>query len=332
MSVEWKKKNGGLRKIPVVFREDHGLKKEELEELIKEKKENLKILEQEYGKNNAYIEELSNLAHLQLEAKNFESAEKNYRMCLKHFKKQKDRLGQAAVFGILGALYFQKKDYEQSIEYYEKAYEIYEVLKQSQEKIICLIGIGNNLIRLNDLDRATDKFLECSEFCSETNDIYGLLECLSNLIHIHEEQERWDVVFELYRKTLKAFKELNDKQGIITSYFNLGILMKKIENTEEALRYFKKGTNVAIETNYVESIIKGLSYISECLFYQGKLREAKNQLIKALHLAHKVDAKNAIIQLKVLLRSLGLKEEDIQKELQNYGNSDNNVNNKTNLI
>ena len=293
---------------------EESLSKGEIEDLIKEKQENLKELEN-FGKNSAYIKELSDLAFLQLEIELFEESEKNFQVCLKHFKKQLDRLGQASVYGVLGILFFKRGNYEKSISHYERAYDIYKELNQIQEEITSLKGIGNSLFKLNNLDDACDKFLECSAICSDNNDIHNLLDCLGSLIQIHEKQEKFDVVFELYKKSLHAFKELNDAQGIIISYFNLGILKNKSKEAEEALRYFKKGTNVAIDSNFTELILKGLSYIGENLFYQGKIKESKNEFIKALDLAKKVKAKNAILQLKILLNSIGLSEKDIEREL-----------------
>ncbi len=276
--------------------------------------ENLEDLKK-IAKGSDYIKELSDLAFLQLEIEQFEDSEKNLRICLNHFKKQLDRLGQASVYGVLGVLFFKKGEHKMSISHYERGYEIYKELNQVQEEITCLKGIGNNLLKLNYLDDACDKFLECSAICSDSNDIYNLLDCLGNLIQIHEKQEKFDVVFELYKKSLHAFKELNDTQGITISYFNLGILKNKSKEAEEALRYFKKGTNVAIDSNFTELILKGLSYIGENLFYQGKIKESKNEFIKALNLANKVKAENAILQLKILLNSIGLSEKDIEREL-----------------
>lgn len=293
---------------------EEALSKEEIEDLIKEKQDNLKELDN-FGKNSAYIKELSDIAFLQLEIELFDESEKNFQVCLKHFKKQLDRLGQASVYGVLGILFFKRGNYEKSISHYERAYDIYKELNQIQEEITSLKGIGNNLLKLNDLDEACDIFLECSAICSDSNDIYNLLDCLGNLIQIHDKQEKFDVVFELYKKSLQAFKELNDTQGITISYFNLGILKNKSKEAEEALRYFKKGTNVAIDSNFTELILKGLSYIGENLFYQGKIKESKNEFIKALNLANKVKAENAILQLKILLNSIGLSEKDIEREL-----------------
>ncbi|MHA1525953.1 MAG: tetratricopeptide repeat protein [Promethearchaeota archaeon] len=293
---------------------EESLSKGEIKDLIKEKQENLKELEN-FGKNSDYIKELSDLAFLQLEIELFEESEKNFQVCLKHFKKQLDRLGQASVYGVLGILFFKRGNYEKSISHYERAYDIYKELNQIQEEITSLKGIGNSLFKLNNLDDACDKFLECSAICSDNNDIHNLLDCLGSLIQIHEKQEKFDVVFELYKKSLHAFKELNDAQGIIISYFNLGILENKSKEVEEALRYFKKGTNVAIDSNFTELILKGLSYIGENLFYQGKIKESKNEFIKALELAKKVKAKNALLQLKILLNSIGLSEKDIEREL-----------------
>ena len=299
---------------------DNELSREEIEKIITEKLDNLKELEK-IAKGSEYIKELSDIAFLQLEIEQYEQSEKNFRICLKHFKKQLDRLGQASVLGVLGIFYFKKGEYNESISYYSQAYEIYKELRQIQEQITCLLGIGNNLIKLNRLDEACDKFLECSAICSDNNNIYNLLDCIGNLIHIHEIQEKWDVVFELYMKSLEAFEKLKDAKGIIVSYFNMGILRKKSSRYEEAINYFKNGTNIAIDSNYTELILKGLSYIGETLFYQGKLKEAKDEYIKALSLAEKIKSKNSIIQLRVLLNSLGLSEKDIENELKLYKES-----------
>lgn len=294
--------------------------KEELVRLLDKKKENLEELEK-IGKNSNYIKELSDIALIQLQLEQYSASEENYLICLKHFEKLKDRLGQASVYGILGTIHYDQAQYPKSIEYYEKAYKIYEDLVQNQEKITCLKGIGNSLIKLDKLDEACDIFLDCSAICSDNNDIYNLLDCLGNLIHIYETNEQWDIIFELYKKTLKAFKEINDSKGIITSYYNLGILEKKNDNMGQALRYFKKGTNIAIDSNYAELIIRGLGYVGESLFYLGEVKGAKNQFIKALHLANKINAENAKLQLRILLQSLGLQDKQIIDELKMYKES-----------
>ncbi len=285
--------------------------------------EKLKILNdlEKVGKGSDFFRELSDLGFLQLELEQYVESEKNFLLCLKHFKKQLDRLGQAAVLGVLSTLYYKKEEYIKSIECYEKAYEIYNELQQIEEKIVCLKGIGNSYIKLNKLDEACETFLKCSAICSESNDLYNLLDCLGNLIQIHEKQEKFDIIFKLYKQSLDVFKELKDTQGMIVSYFNLGIIEKKFEKIDESLRHFKKGTNLAIDSNYSEFILKGLSYIGENLFYQGKIKEAKNEFIKALYLAKKVKAKNAILQLRILLKSIRLSENDIKQELEFYKES-----------
>jgi len=295
------------------------LNKEDLQDSLNKKLENLKEIER-IGKDSNYMKELGDIALIQLQLGRYIDSENNYLTCLKHFKKHKDRFGQAAVYGVLATLSFKKNDYLKSLEFYEKAYEIYKELKQVQEQIACSKGIGNSLIKLNKLEEACDIFLDCSAICSDNNDIYNLLDCLGNLIFIHEKSEEWDIVFELYKKTLKAFKELRDNRGIITSYFNLGIIRKK-DNKLKAIRYFKKGTNIAIDSNYAELIIRGLGYVGETLFYIGKIKEAKNQYIRALHLAEKIKANNAIIHLRILLQSLGLQDKDIFDDLKKYEES-----------
>jgi tetratricopeptide (TPR) repeat protein len=305
-----------------MIKDDSEYSKEELEHLLKEKQENLDELEK-VGKNSIYMKELSDIALIQLQLERYADSEQNYMICLKHFELQKDRLGQASVHSILGTLFFKKQDHQKSLELYEKAYSIYDDLMQNPERIESLKWIGFNLIKLNKLDEACDVFLDCSVLCSDNNDIYNLLNCLGNLIFIHEKEGKWDVVFELYKKTLKAFKELNDTKGIVTSYYNLGILEKRNHDMREALRYFKKGTNIAIDSNYAELIIRGLGYVGETFFHLGDIKEAKNQFIKALYLANKIGAENAKAQLRILLQSLGLADTQILDELKMYRESRN---------
>lgn len=293
--------------------------REELKALLKEKSVSLKELEQ-FGKDSNYIQQLSDISLIQLQLELFQESEKNYLLCLKHFQKQRDRLGQAAVYGVLGTLYYKKGDYQKSIDFYKNAFDIYDKLKQIQEQITCLKGIGNSFIKLNKYDEACDVLLECSTLCSDNNDLYNLLDCLSNLIQIYEIHENWDIVLELYKKSLEAFKELEDVKGIIVSYFNLGILKKKETDYYQSLLYFKKGTNKAIDSNYTELILKGLSYVGEILVYQGEINEAKETYIKALSIAEEIKAKNSILQIRILLNSLGLNEEEINKELTTYMN------------
>ncbi|MBD3339321.1 MAG: tetratricopeptide repeat protein [Candidatus Lokiarchaeota archaeon] len=288
---------------------------EEIEELLKKKRQKLEELEKT-GKNNAYIKELSDIALLELELNRFEESKNNLLICLKHFKKQKDRIGQAALYGILGILKFKQEDHKKSIEYYQEALNIYKELNQPHEQIICLKGIGNNLIKLKEYDEACDVFLDCSAICSDNNDIYNLLDCIGHLIDVHETLEKWDVLYELYLKALEAFKELNDIKGIITSYFNLGLIDKRNKNYDNSLLNFKKGTNKAIDGNYQEFILRGLSYVGEILFYQGKIKEAQKNYFNALKLAKKIGAKNAIIQLEILLKSLGVSEKKLKKFLE----------------
>jgi tetratricopeptide (TPR) repeat protein len=295
--------------------EQNELSEEKIKQMIKNKQKKLQELE----KGSEYIKELSDIALLQLELEQYEKSEQNLLTCFEHFQKQKDRLGQASVLGILGTLYYKSANYKKSIEIYEKALKIYRDLSQIQERIMCLKGIGNAYIKLNKLDNASDTFFKCADICSKNKAMYDFLDCLGNLIFIFEKKEEWEVIFELYDKSLKAFQKIKDKKGIITSYFNLGIIKKnKEQKYSEALSYFKRGTNLAIDGNYSELILKGLSYIGESFYYLGKIKEAKEQFIRGLHLAEKINAGNAIQQFKILLNSFGLNEQEIQKELESF--------------
>ena len=66
-------------------------------------------------------------------------------------------------------------------------------------------------------------------------------------------------------------------------------------------------------------------YLGENLFYQGRIKEAKEQYIKALYIAESIKLKNAILQIKILLGSFGLSDEDIINELEEYKEKKNKI-------
>ena len=220
----------------------------------------------------------------------------------------------------MGTLYFKSELYEDSINNYKYAKEIYTELNQTGEIVTCLKGIGNSLIKLNRLDEASDTFFKCTAICSDNNDLYNFLDCIGDLITIYELLDDWEVVYQLYQKSLDAFSKLKDYKGMIMTNFNLGIIKKNIGEYDNALNFFKSGTNIAIDSNFAEYIVKGLSYVAESLFYQGKMNESKKQYLRALKVARKVKMDNAIVQLRLLLNSFGLSENDIERELESLGN------------
>ncbi len=291
--------------------------RKDIDQVIKEKKKYLKELEK-FGINSDYIRELSDLSLILLEGEYYDEAENNFSLCSDFFIKQNDRLGQATVLGILGTLYFKKGDFQKAIHTYNNAKVIYEEMNQFSDLIICLKGIGNSYINLNQLKKGNEIFLECCSICSDKNDIANFLDCLNNLIFIHESLENWEIVYELYIKSLNAFSSLKDSRGKIVSYFNLGILEKRSKNYEKALNFFKKGTILAIESNYSELKFKGLFYKGECSVFIGKIDEAKEAFLKGLYLGRKLKAKNTNIQIKLLLNSIGLTDLQIEEELDKY--------------
>ena len=65
------------------------LNKEDLQDLLNKKLENLKEIER-IGKDSNYMKELGDIALIQLQLGRYIDSENNYLTCLKHFKKQKD--------------------------------------------------------------------------------------------------------------------------------------------------------------------------------------------------------------------------------------------------
>ena len=58
-------------------------------------------------------------------------------------------------------------------------------------------------------------------------------------IKLHKKGE-WDKALEFYEKSLKIYQKLGDKQGISSSYNNLGLLYKDKGEWDKALEFYEK--------------------------------------------------------------------------------------------
>ena len=118
-----------------MIEEKEEFSKSELESILEEKLVELKEVEQ-IGKGDNYFKILSDIALIQLQLELYDESEKNYLLCLKYFQLQKDRLGQASVYGLLGTLFLKKNEFKNAIENYKKSNEINVQLNQVAEPLI----------------------------------------------------------------------------------------------------------------------------------------------------------------------------------------------------
>lgn len=157
---------------------------------------------------------------------------------------ESDARVEASARATLGLVHALLGAYERSSEYYLAALALFKDLSGVEPELLeCVKGVGVNLIKLRDPRGALLQFENGLELARQFRDPGNILDCLANLIYIHESLGHWDKLAHLYRESLATFRELGDREGEVTTLVNLAIIYQRLHR--QAPGDFPKGDETA---------------------------------------------------------------------------------------
>ena len=126
------------------------------------------------------------------------------------------------------ALTFERlTEYDSSIAYIEKAYQLYkENLDTTSVKFAEIYnGLGNSYYRKNEFKKAKTYYLKSKEVSEKhlgpvSSDLAVVL---GNLSSISRTEENYHEAIDYSEEALRIFRLLDDKKGISVSYYSLGV-------------------------------------------------------------------------------------------------------------
>ena len=74
-------------------------------------------------------------------------------------------------------------------------------------------------------------------YLAQINNIYGILSY---------KQGDFDIAIDFYKKAELFFEEAGDKTGLAKTYNNMAVIYRKIENYENALKYYLKSIDILV--------------------------------------------------------------------------------------
>ncbi|HLP64944.1 tetratricopeptide repeat-containing sensor histidine kinase [Flavobacterium sp.] len=217
---------------------------------------------QRYKPAKGYV--LMNLGVMYNKIGNTSQSINNYFEALHVFEDFNDKTSISYAFQSIANLYFEQEKFNDALNYYTKAYNIYYKkenlsFQDNIQKVLLFISIGKTQQELNNCEQ-----------------------CNSNLT-----------------KALTLALKLNDKDVLSEIYFNLGRNEERCKgNLELALTEYKKSlSNSKLPENNANSLIA----IGRVLHQQNKFSEAEHNLTKGLEFAKNINhlefQKHALEQL-----------------------------------
>lgn len=180
----------------------------------------------------------------------YNSALDYYLQALKLVEETGDKKGIANSMMGIGNIYSAQGNSKLSLEYQLKSLKLRQELNDKDGISACYNNISIIYMDLKDYETALEYQLKSMKLKEEKNDKKGISSNLGNIGSIYYQLENYPVALEYQLKAFELRKELNNKKGMAMSYIDLGNIYEKQGKYAEAIQSQLNAIKTAKEVGY----------------------------------------------------------------------------------
>lgn len=203
-----------------------------------------------------------------------------------------------------GTFHYYKGEYLFSIDFYQRAIEVFKEL--GNKKMVCdtYINLGNVYLFQGDYKKALDQFAGTIAVYEEIGDKRGISDCYQSIGLVHYYQKNYEKALDNFLISLKLYEEIGDKMRISNCYNNLGITVYELKQYDEAIQYYQKSLDIEKELGRDINMSIFYNNIGNVYRVQGKYKKTIEMYTESLKIKELLGDKNGITSTKVNIASL----------------------------
>lgn len=226
--------------------------KGEMEEAVKEGERGLKIADDlsQLGRidereiNLLRGKGFNNLGTIFYNKGNYDKTIELYQRCISISEQTGDKRGGGVAIRNLGLVYYEKGEYDKAIEFFQNGLNIFKEIGTRR-----LIGVANSDMGSvydanGEYDKAIEFYGKALKIFVETGNKHRLGEVNGGLGSIYHNRGKYDKAIGFYQKAIKLFEEIGYKRGIGMINHNLGTIFLEITQYKKAAHYLLKSENI----------------------------------------------------------------------------------------
>ncbi|WP_375560434.1 tetratricopeptide repeat protein [Bernardetia sp. OM2101] len=146
---------------------------------------------------------------------------------------------------LLGGFFIDLKDYEQAQFYYQRAYSVFEEMKEKNGQGRAINGLANVYYLKKEYDLALENGYKALEIHISDSHKTSISRDYNDLGKIYAAKKEYEKAFAYYGKALQIRLEGNFYMAAVTTLSEIGSLHLELSNTKEAITFFKKAIQEA---------------------------------------------------------------------------------------
>jgi len=152
----------------------------------------------------------------------------------------KDTLRVGSIYNNMGALYMEQSKYQNAIQHYSKALDLFQAKKLGKEKTAILNNLGLVYYYIDDYELALEYFHKALEDYTTLNLIHETGKTWMHIASANSKLKDYDKALINARKGIKISEKYNDRFGATDSYFVIAESFQKLNQLDSAFHYVEK--------------------------------------------------------------------------------------------
>jgi len=190
------------------------------------------------------------LGSVELRNGSYEAAVGTFIESLTFFEAQKDSINMAKCYSNISSAFGELGEHERAIEYGQKALALIRAKDLKQFEIVTLPNLASHYLKTGDTIAAETNYLAAEQLAMQLNDLFSQSRIYNNLGNMYLESD--PAKAQSYLKRALSIREKSKRlDGIGTLYNNLGYILLKRQNFQEALPMFKKASEISEGTERI---------------------------------------------------------------------------------
>ncbi len=185
----------------------------------------------------------------------------------------------------LGLIHRRANNYEASIEAYQEAAILSQIIGDENAYAYASNGLGNIYLQLDDLSEAMLNFRVCLQIEQAANNLLGVAINLNNIGHVYLRSNQAEKALEYFMLSLEVNRKVDSKRGIAICYNDIGDIYRLRNEDEKAHTYYQMSHHLLNSLNDVYYLSISNLRLAEYYFAKNEAKQALTFTENAIQLS-----------------------------------------------